>query len=666
MFLNSKRLLALVLALVLVLGMVPASARQAEAAEEKSAPTPEDYAAVDAVFDQINAMEASPAKKNASDTEKLEAAKSLVQRSSNFVEGTLEQNGNSFTWWTEEGIRCVYSPRMQKIKREFTPENGRDEVVNEPVATKGGSPTGKQVYLIGPYYGYDSDFTDQYKNEAKRIASAIGDTDGYTLYSGTAATIDNVAKAVSNGAVVIFDSHGSTDYENPYDEYDFITGANYSYLCLNSSDGITYDDYYDGALYDDETAWVNGDVIANHMTKNSPGGILWMAICLGMGTNTMCEPLRAKGVEVVYGYSESVTFAGDYLFEEAFWDSMTAGKTVAQSIADMKNTWGNWDWSQKIASYYGYASSDSYTTITEARDDFIAFPVVVSDEDTHPGKRTAGYKDYSGFYGADSLQTVKSTYTLFGSGSTAPDPTDPTEPTTPSQPDIPTQGVYEKVTSQAELTTGKYVLIAETGYAPGVYQDGWLTAEKPVVAGNRVTDTKDAVWTLTVTSGGVTITDEYGVTVAPKGGNNNGIKAANYVWAVSFANGTFQFAGTGSDTVVLASNKNSANKFRGYKKTTVSGNPSAYPSNFTLYKLVEVTPEEPPVENPELIPGDLDGNAKVTADDVVALLLHISMPDMFFLPDGANTDYNKDGKVNTEDAVTLLLHVSMPDQFPLT
>ena len=36
----------------------------------------------------------------------------------------------------------------------------------------------------------------------------------------------------------------------------------------------------------------------------------------------MCEPLRAKGVEVVYGYSESVTFEGDYRFEKTFWDAM--------------------------------------------------------------------------------------------------------------------------------------------------------------------------------------------------------------------------------------------------------------------------------------------------------------------------------------------------------
>ena len=53
------------------------------------------------------------------------------------------------------------------------------------------------------------------------------------------------------------------------------------------------------------------------------------------------------------------------------------------------------------------------------------------------------------------------------------------------------------------------------------------------------------------------------------------------------ADGTFTFNGTGSDTVSLASNVSSDNKFRAYKTSTISGNPQGYPSTFALYKLVE-------------------------------------------------------------------------------
>lgn len=397
----TKRFLAVLLTLALVLGCVPVMA----SAQEETVITEADYADADALFAAFDDLETVHATRNTSQSQITDAAQALVEASDTYVEGSLVRNGDAFTWKTEDGIVCIYNPRLRQIHEDMTPTatGGEDAVSNEPVATKGGWPSGNQVYLVGPYYGYDSDFTDQYKNEAKRVANAIGDTDGYTLYSGKNATVDKVAEAVSKGAVVFFDSHGTTDYENGYD---YVTGATSSYLCLTSTTGLTSADYDDGALYFSDGVCINGATIANHMTTNSPGGILWMAICLGMATDTMCAPLRAKGVEVVCGYSQSVTFAGDYLFEDAFWDKLCEGQNVATASKYMKDTWGNWDWSTKIAKYYGY--SDGYSSITSARSDYTAFPVVVSDEDTHPGQRNKNI-----FYGADSLQTVRSTYTLF-------------------------------------------------------------------------------------------------------------------------------------------------------------------------------------------------------------------------------------------------------------
>lgn len=401
-----KRIFALLLTFVMLCSFVPGvSALEAEAEQNNDKVlTQADYDAVDALFDQIDAMEGEPAKKNSTQTQLADEAQALVLASEDYVEGSLERNGNFFTWWTTQGICCAYSPRMRSIRQNMTPpeEPLADGVYNEPSATKGTSPSSNDVYLIGPYYGSDVNFTNQYKYEAQAIAQAIGDTDGYTLYSGTAATVDAIAKAVSSGAVVIFDSHGTTDYESGDD---FVTGAKNSYLCIESGAGMTYQDYLDGARYGSDYAYLNGQAIANHMTTDSPSGMVWMAICLGMATDTLCAPLRERGVEVVYGYSQSVYFEGDYLFEDAFWDSMCAGENVATAIADMKAQWGDWDWSDEIAGYYGYSSG--YSTISQARSNYAAFPVVVSDEDAHPGQRKGS------FYGADSLQTVRSTYTLF-------------------------------------------------------------------------------------------------------------------------------------------------------------------------------------------------------------------------------------------------------------
>ncbi len=72
--------------------------------------------------------------------------------------------------------------------------------------------------------------------------------------------------------------------------------------------------------------------------------------------------------------------------------------------------------------------------------------------------------------------------------------------------------------------------------------------------------------------------------IAPKGGNANGIKEGEYVWAVvKNADGTYKFMGQGEDTVTLAFNSDAQySKFRAYKNSTVESHPDAYPCNFTI------------------------------------------------------------------------------------
>lgn len=169
--------------------------------------------------------------------------------------------------------------------------------------------------------------------------------------------------------------------------------------------------------------------------------------------------------------------------------------------------------------------------------------------------------------------------------------TQPTEPETqPTEPEAtePVTSGYVQITTAEQFTSGTYVMIASHGVAPSHLDGTWVLTATPVVSGNAVTDTAGAVWTITVSDSGVILTDANGVSIAPKGGNNNGVKSGEYNWAwVLNDDGTFTFNGTGSDTVSLASNTGSDNKFRGYKTTTIKGNPDAYPSTFTLYKLVE-------------------------------------------------------------------------------
>ena len=174
---------------------------------------------------------------------------------------------------------------------------------------------------------------------------------------------------------------------------------------------------------------------------------------------------------------------------------------------------------------------------------------------------------------------------------------------------------YTRISSMEELVTGKYVMAVGTDYGPGVLDGTWVSAQAITSSSDNqvVNPAANTVWDITVGDSVVTLTDSNGVTIAPKGGNNNGIQSGAYSWGVTCSEtGTFQFAGHGEDTVILASNKGSENKFRAYKSATVSGNPDGYPSDFTLYKLDEGSSEPDPAPDPDPEPeGPLTDGARV-------------------------------------------------------
>jgi len=61
--------------------------------------------------------------------------------------------------------------------------------------------------------------------------------------------------------------------------------------------------------------------------------------------------------------------------------------------------------------------------------------------------------------------------------------------------------------------------------------------------------------------------------------------------------------------------------------------------------------------------GDLNGDDSVNDDDVILLLWHTLLPDMY--PIEGEADFNADGSVNDEDVIYLLWHTLLPDLYPL-
>ncbi len=399
-----RRFLALMLVCACVLGLMP-SVLATEGPSEPTPLTQEDYLTADLIWDSVYSKESELRSKRAPVSTIIEALITQVTASPYYAEGSLIRRGDHFFWETTEGIPCGYSPRLAEIGRQAESMEGYDPSSAETVLTtsyeaKGGRPGGKDVFLIQPYYGIDADFTRQYELEANAIAQATGGT--ATLYRTTSATIDAIADSIEAGAVVLFDSHGDTDYSAGDD---YTSRANSSYICLQTGEGLTSEDYelatgpfgeyyhafYGGSYGSMKYYCVDGTAISNHMDKDADNSILWMALCLSMATDGLQAPLRSRGVEVAYGYSQSVTFEYDYRWEEIFWEDMLLGKTVAEAVDRMKTEVGLWDW----------CHSAGYDTIEEARATYSAFPIVVSGEDVYPGHGKV-----------DDLQTVRSTWTL--------------------------------------------------------------------------------------------------------------------------------------------------------------------------------------------------------------------------------------------------------------
>ena len=413
-----KRIVSFALLLAMLLSLLPATFAAKEEQPEAIAEEVYDDLDVD-IWNGIAALEETelPAVRGKAPKAAAYAALAddiiaLVEASDTYKEGTLINKNGFLTWETTDGVTCGYSPALRARAREnaLSPSAAEIEAASgvETVSyAERGTASSINVAVFQPYYGLDSSFTEQYVNEGKSVAEAMGGT--CTTYRVNNATIDNLADAMETSGVVFFDSHGDTDYYNKYNENDYTSEANTSYICLQSGTGLTAEDqkavsgtygtyyhaYYAGYQGSTRFYCVDGTAIANHMEKDAPNSLLWMAICLGMATDGLYAPLREKGVGVAYGYSQSVTFDYDYAWEEVFFRELKKGVNVSAAISTMKSEVGQWDYCEECP------------TISSARRNYCAFPIVVSDEDAYPGKGNV-----------DALQTVYSTWTLpLGGGS---------------------------------------------------------------------------------------------------------------------------------------------------------------------------------------------------------------------------------------------------------
>lgn len=274
---------------------------------------------------------------------------------------------NGFTFRVN-GMLCTYN----YTNRNTAHESAVDTELLADIADAYGTRNGAEelnVLLIGPFYGQDANFTNQYPNEAASIAEATGGN--CTILSTSNATGPNIAAAMPDAGVVLMDSHGADGY-----------------MALTTDEGITAEDYQNGwaSSSGSNSAYIDGRYIEHHVARQLPNSIVWMAFCEGMIRSNHGETgaaLLRAGAGCVYGYSQAVTFGGEYRYETHFWNNMKYNDTtVAEAFNAMTADLGNWDPLMD-------SSSGS------------AFPVIMSPVDPYPSN-------------PDSHQTVHCDWRIFG------------------------------------------------------------------------------------------------------------------------------------------------------------------------------------------------------------------------------------------------------------
>ena len=392
---RSKKLLCGVIAILMVLAILPVASLAEKAADQvtelKSARRWSN------VWDYLDAVEAEMLQKGAAPQEVTMAVYKAALVCPFIDQGSisdLDDNGFSFT---ANGMHGGYDYKIRNTPFHSSLNSAAYQTISAAAsarvstASTKNAPTSNNVLLVGPWYSSDSSFTDQYKTEASTLATDLGGT--CTQLTNSNATGPNIAAAYLDKAIVIYDSHGAA-YNST------------SYLCLTSSTGLTTSDYNNGWAYNGGSWYgIDGRYIQNHVSGTLSNCLVWMAICEGMklsGGGKTGTGLLAAGAGVVYGYSQSVSFTGDYKYEAYFWNRMREGKTVAQAYAAMTSYYGNWD--------PAYSSSSG-----------AAWPIVMSSVDAFPSN-------------PDSHQTVYSDWTMFPETT----PVDPTATPTAAPTATPT------------------------------------------------------------------------------------------------------------------------------------------------------------------------------------------------------------------------------------
>ena len=672
------KLLAAVLAVLMVVSVLPLAA----AAEEIGYAAHENYmfGLLTQVWNKLDAVEAEAIASGASPSEVTLAVYRAAINEPLVDENSVTDLTDGGFFFRVNDMAAGYNYKARNVK--YVPAVS-EQIVEDAVEVgtrNGNANTG--VLLVGPYYGYDSSFTNQYREEAQSLATH---TEGSLVkLEGQQASGLAICAAAVNAGVVIYDSHGTA-------------GNGTSYLCLKTNAGITSTDLQNNWAYSSGSsdAGIDGRYVQNHIEGELPNTLFWMAICEGMklsGHGVTGTALLAAGAGVVYGYSQSVTFSGDYVYEATFWNHMKQGETVAEAFSAMVTAHG-------VRDPYG----DAYPIVMSPDDPFPANPdsaqtvhsdwqlltqsdMVVTDatalsfeQDSYgvaptftmklvPVVAPEGANNYTSTWTSSNenvaIVSPKGVVTGINPGRTVITLTIQSTPKSETE--------YSFTASVDVIVSNEY-LPADVMYVPTDiivpgehYLIGVKSNGRTLVMDNAY---YDAAHTRNLVATNVNETEVGGVTCIVEG-----VDAGNE-WMFSSANGGMIINAETGEYLTLTGNyltvgdsgiewewtnvenvgnvlMNNTSPYFKYLATNTSG---AYfgafiqPVQIQLYRKLER--ESTPISD---IPGDMDGDGMLSANDALAILRYSIGAAALTPAQLAIADVNGDGFVNANDALYVL------------
>ena len=664
---KTRKLFAILLAALMIMAILPVSALAAGVSQ--AAAYRKMWRDTDAIWAEIDAAVAELDSVGAGKSDIIKAVYEIASRGEGIVSCVVE-NGETVNFVHESGMENIYSWRVNHSPTATAHDKSQDFV--ETTMREIETATDLDVLLLGPYYGQDSSFTNQYRNEAQSIANY---TQGnYTLYSGTNVDAD-ACRAAENYGVIIFDSHG-------------ICSGGRSYLCLTTNAGFTSEDYSQHrAARSGSEAWVTG-AFWEYYCPDMKAACVWMAICEGMMSNTLGGPLLNAGCAVVYGYSQSVTFSGDYMMEATFWSHMKQGETFAESYDAMIAAHG-----------YDDPYGNAYPVVMSEVDDYPANPdshqtvysqwhlptpsdLVVTDvtgvsfaESTVgiaptfsqrlvPIVNPEGANNYSGTWTSsnESVATVdrKGNVTALTAGTTTVTYTVTSKPTSNSNYTY-SASVVVNVSNQYLPMDVMYVPVSEL--IPGeTYLIGYSQGNKNVTMGNEYYDTNNSRSLKPVN---ITLGDYNGKTYVM----STVTAGQEWIWAAdgslqNVGNGLYlnlkgNYLGMGENTAqwsfaptdnattgVITNNANATFKYLGVSNSVTYFGVFFSGYQMQLYRKL--------VREASVLMGDANGDGLVDSSDALLILRYTADPTAISAGLLAGCDVNGDGRVDSADALIIL------------